>query len=139
MLVMKLIYANDVNLLGKNMNTIKNADSLVGASNEVGLVLLYVSESWTLNKDNEERLKIFERKILRKTYDQLMKEEYGTSDIIMNCINFTMNQMQLGRYKLAESGGWDTYFEWTIPVPVRKQLLTIRMAIRELKDLQQGG
>jgi hypothetical protein len=31
-------------------------------------VLLYGSECWTLNKDNEERLKTFERKILRKIY-----------------------------------------------------------------------
>jgi hypothetical protein len=31
-------------------------------------VLLYGSESWTLNRDNEERLKISERNILRKIY-----------------------------------------------------------------------
>jgi hypothetical protein len=38
-------------------------------------VFLYGSESWTLNKDNEERLKTFERKILRKIYGPVNEGE----------------------------------------------------------------
>jgi hypothetical protein len=34
-------------------------------------VVLYGSDSWTLTKADEEKLRTFERRILRKTYDPI--------------------------------------------------------------------
>jgi hypothetical protein len=55
-------------------------------------VLLYGSECWTLDKDNEERLKTFEEKILRKIYGPVNKGG-KCCIIVVSCINCIMNQM----------------------------------------------
>ena len=49
-------------------------------------VLTYASETWVLSKTNERQLAVFERKILRKIYGPLMREEYGVGDTIKNCM-----------------------------------------------------
>jgi hypothetical protein len=46
-------------------------------------VLVYGSQAWTVSKNDEKRLWIFERKILRKIVGQNMKKEAGESYTLM--------------------------------------------------------
>ncbi|KAJ4435309.1 hypothetical protein ANN_17919 [Periplaneta americana] len=99
-----LVYADDVNMLGKNPQTIReNAEILLEASKEIGLefekllsssllsknlkvriyktvilpVVLYGCETWTLTLREEHRLRVFENKVLRKIFGAKRDEVTG--------------------------------------------------------------
>jgi hypothetical protein len=71
--------------------------------------------------------------------DQLKKGEYGASDIIMNCINFTINQIYSWGDKSWQSQVAGTLISNGWFQSLRKSLLTIHMAQGKLEDVQQGG
>ena len=50
----------------------------------VRLVVTYGSETWTLTKSDENSLRIFERKILRKIYGPVQGGILGELDIMKN-------------------------------------------------------
>ncbi|KAJ4428359.1 hypothetical protein ANN_24378 [Periplaneta americana] len=72
-----LVYADDVNVLGENPQTIREyMEILLEASKEIGLevnpektkyMLVSRCETWTLTLREEQRLRVFENKVLRKT------------------------------------------------------------------------
>ncbi|KAJ4432287.1 hypothetical protein ANN_20905 [Periplaneta americana] len=98
-----LVYADDVNMLGENPQTIRgNAEILVEASKAIGLevnpeknnllsknlkvriyktvillVVLYGCETWTLTLREEHRLRVFESKVLRKIFGTKRDEVTG--------------------------------------------------------------
>ncbi|KAJ4432879.1 hypothetical protein ANN_21518 [Periplaneta americana] len=91
-----LVYADDVNMLGENPQTIReNAEILVEASKAIGVessvknlkvriyktvilpVVLYGCETWTLTLREEQRLRVFENKVLRKIFGAKRDEVTG--------------------------------------------------------------
>ncbi|KAJ4439521.1 hypothetical protein ANN_07645 [Periplaneta americana] len=98
-----LVYADDVNVLGENPQTIReNMGILLEASKEIGLevnpektnllsknqkvtiyktvilqVVLYGCETWTLTLREEHRLRVFENKVLRKIFGAKRDEVTG--------------------------------------------------------------
>jgi hypothetical protein len=55
-------------------------------------VLIYGSESWTLTRVDEQKLRTFERKVLRRIYGQLEKRKDGELSTIMSYVT-----VKLGR------------------------------------------
>ncbi|KAJ4439141.1 hypothetical protein ANN_15098 [Periplaneta americana] len=91
-----LVYADDVNMLGENTQTIReNTGILLEASKAVGLesavqnlkvriyetvilpVVVYGCETWTLTLREEHRLRVFENKVLRKIFGAKRDEVTG--------------------------------------------------------------
>jgi hypothetical protein len=59
-------------------------------------VLLYGCETWTINRYNEEKIPIFERKVLRKIYGPILIMEDGELDKTMNSTSFLVNLTSSG-------------------------------------------
>ena len=57
-------------------------------------VLLYGSETWATTKNDENKIKIFERKILRRIYGPIKMETYSESYIMMNYTSYLEKQTQ---------------------------------------------
>ncbi|KAJ4442477.1 hypothetical protein ANN_04063 [Periplaneta americana] len=98
-----LVYMDDMNMLGENSQTIKeNTEILLEASKAIGLevnpektnllsknlkvriyktvilpVVLYGCETWTLTLREEQRLRVFKNKVLRKIFEAKRDEVTG--------------------------------------------------------------
>ncbi|KAJ4434646.1 hypothetical protein ANN_23210 [Periplaneta americana] len=76
-----LVYADNVNMLGENPQTIReNAEILLEASKEIGLEVNPEKtncETWTLTLREEHRLRVFENKVLRKIFEAKRDEVTG--------------------------------------------------------------
>jgi len=55
-------------------------------------VLTHTSETWTLSKTNERRLRLFERKMLRCIFGAKQKNEIWRKNTTMNYTKRLMNQ-----------------------------------------------
>ena len=65
-------------------------------------VLTYTSETWTLSKTNERRLSLFERKVLRCTFERKKRKGHGGKDTTMNYMKYLMSQTLLTISKLKD-------------------------------------
>ncbi|KAJ4441533.1 hypothetical protein ANN_11389 [Periplaneta americana] len=74
-----LVHADDMNIFGENSQTIReNMGILLESSNEIGLkVNSENTKIWTLTLREEQRLRLFENKVLRKIFRAMRDEVPG--------------------------------------------------------------
>ncbi|KAJ4451009.1 hypothetical protein ANN_02445 [Periplaneta americana] len=71
-LLQLLVYEDDINIFGENPQIIRESKEIL-----LDAIVLYACETWTLTLREEQRLRVFENKVLRKIFETKWDEVRG--------------------------------------------------------------